>query len=125
MADVFEGRECQFGEGPRRMLREFYDRAQVDAGKNAGPGASRATAASRAKVGGRVRAFSDLKVGDVFQNDHLVGERRCRRVVRVMDHDNVETEYVSTRDKSVERTEVYSRGTFEGYNNYRYIADPA
>ena len=124
LADVFEGRECQFGYGPKRMLRQFYDRAQVDAGSAGSPGRSRGTTGSRAKIGRSVRSFSDLQVGDVFQNDHLVRECRCRRVIRVVDHDTIQTEYVKTRSKNVERTEPYSRATFEGYHNYRYITDP-
>jgi hypothetical protein len=117
MADVFEGREVQFGEGPRRMLRDFYDRAKADAGGS--------TASSRAKIGQSVANFSDLNVGDVFQNDHLVGEGRCRRVTRIINTDTIETEYVSTRSKRIVKTESYARGTFESYWNYKYIADPA
>jgi len=114
LADVFEGREVQLGHGPRKLLREFYDRALKDAGKT-----------SVSKVGQPVRDFSDLQVGDVFQNGYLKGENRCRRVIRVVNADMVETEYVSTRSKRVVRTEGYDRHTFEGYHNYEYIADPA
>jgi len=117
MADVFEGREVQFGDGPKRMLRQFYDRAQKDAGGS--------TATSRAKIGQSVRGFSSLQVGDVFLNDHLVGERRCRRVTQIRDSDTIVTEYVDTQTRAVERTMAFHRGDFESYNNYRYIADPA
>jgi hypothetical protein len=116
LAEVFQGREYQFGSGPRKLLREFYDRAVKDAGG--------AAAAQQAKVGQRVRDFGDLQVGDVFQNDYLQGENRCRRVVRVINSDEVETEYVSTRSKRVVKVDRYDRYTFDGYNNYRYIADP-
>lgn len=122
MADVFEGRECQFGHGPRKMLREFYERAQADAGKGGG---SRSTSASRAKIGQSVGKFTDLKVGDVFQNDHLRSISRCRRVTRVIDQYTIETEYVDTDDGSIENTEHCTRDYFEQYWNYRYIADPA
>lgn len=125
MADVFEGRECQLGDGPKRLLRAFYERAQTDVGKSAVPGGSRATSVTRAKVGSSVPSFSDLQVGDVFQNAHLRSLRRCRRVIRVVDHDNVETEYVSTRSKRVEQISVYKRETFEDFHNYQYISDPA
>lgn len=116
MADVFEGREVQFGDGPKRMLRQFYDRAQKDVGGS--------TATSRAKIGQSVRGFSSLQVGDVFLNDYLVGESRCRRVTQVRNSDTVITEYVNTSTRAVERTMAFSRGDFETHNNYRFIADP-
>jgi len=114
LADVFEGREVQLGHGPRKLLREFYDRALKDSSKVQG-----------SKVGQPVRDFSDLQVGDVFQNGYLQGENRCRRVTRVLSSDEIETEYVSTRSKRIVRTESYDRHTFNSYHNYKYIADPA
>lgn len=116
LADVFEGREFQFGHGPRKLLREFYDRARTDAGARPRQNTS--------KIGQSVVKFSDLQPGDVFQNAHLSGMNRCRRVTRVIDSDTIETEYVSTRSKRVVQTEEYDRHTFEGYWNYSYIADP-
>ena len=110
---VFEGRECQFGEGPRKLLRALYDRAREDERKN-----------PVSKAGKRVKTFGDLKVGDVFQNDYLAGEGRARRVIRVLSSDRIETEYVSTRSGRVVRTDAYDRDTFEEYHNYRYIDDP-
>ena len=113
LADIFEGRETQLGHGPRKLLREFYDRAIKDAAK-----------VQTSKIGQHVRDFSDLQVGDVFQNSYLRGENRCRRVVRVISGDTVEVEYVSTRSKRIVRTETFDRDTFERYLNYQYIADP-
>lgn len=113
LADVFEGRERQLGHGPRKLLREFYDRAIKDG-----------TTMPAAKIGSRVRDFGDLQVGDVFQNHYLRSENRCRRVVRVISADEIETEFVSTRSKRIVRTENYDRSTYDAYRPYTYIADP-
>ena len=122
LTDVFEGRECQFGHGPRKILREFYDRAQKDARGGQG---SRATPVSQGKIGNPVRRFSDLIVGDVFQNDFLRDGDRCRRVIQVVDSRHVVTELVNTRTKDVAEIDPYVRRPFEEHRNYRYIKDPA
>jgi len=115
LADVFEGREVQFGYGPRKILREFYDRAIKDAGKHF----------PLKKAGAPVQQFSDLQVGDVFQNAYLQGMNRCRRVIAVHGPKVLETEVVDTSNGTVLQTENFSYNTFVSYNNYSYIADPA
>jgi hypothetical protein len=115
MADVFEGREVQFGHGPRKILREFYDRAVEDAGKHF----------PSKKAGAPVKQFSDLQVGDVFQNDYLRGLNRCRRVLAVYGPRELETEMVDTSNGKVVQTHRFNYNTFISFNNYSYIADPA
>lgn len=119
LKDILEGREIQLGHGPRKLLQEFYERGASNARGR------RSTASSRNKIGNRVASFNDLQVGDVFQNDFLVGERRCRRVTQVIDADTVETEYVNTRNGAIDGSYEFRRVAFEGYDNYEYIADPA
>lgn len=112
LADIFEGREAQLGHGPRKLLRELYERALQDArGENS-------------KVGQLVARFADLQVGDVIQNPYLASQRRCRRVVRILDACTVETEFVSTRSKRIVKTEPFDEQYFKSYQNYRYISDP-
>lgn len=113
LADVFEGRECQFGHGPRKLLRELYDRGRADA-----------AASPSSKIFQPVRDFSELQVGDVFQNHFLRNENRCRRVTRRVSADVVETEFVSTRSKRIVKRENYHRHTFDSFHNYHYIPDP-
>lgn len=119
MADVFEGRDSQLGYGSRKILREFYDRALKDAIPT--PTSSKNSSVVR---GTPVPNFQDLKVGDVFQNDHLQGEARCRRVIALINPNKIETEVVSTRTKRVVRTEVYYRKSFDSFVPYYYIQDP-
>jgi len=115
LADVFEGRECQFGHGPRKLLRELYDRGLADAG---------ASPSNKIKIGQPVRSFSDLQVGDVFQNDYLRSSNRCRRVVQRVNSDEIETEYVSTHSGRIVQTVRFERDQFEQFHNYQYIPDP-
>jgi hypothetical protein len=111
---VFEGRECQFGPGPRKLLREFYDLAREDERSQA-----------PAVVGAKVQSFSDLRVGTVFSNDYLLGEGRARKVTRVISDSEVLTDLVSTRSgRVVTQGERYDQNKFDGYAPYKVVADP-
>lgn len=111
---VFEGRECQFGQGPRKLLREFYDQARQDErGANPLP------------VGRHVGHFTDLTVGTVFTNDYLNGEGRARKVTRVISDTHIETEVVSTRSgRVVTSGERYEKDKFDAHGPYKTTNDP-
>lgn len=111
---VFEGRQRQFGDGSRKILREFYDRARLDERKH------------RVLVPGEVVAdFAQLKVGTVFRNDNQKNRGRAYKVTRIVSGTEIEAELVSTRSgRIVETAKSFTSDKFTQNGPFTVTKDP-